>query len=117
MIEDTLGALKDYADTPILIFYSVLLLILTYLINVGGVTITKIGTAAQRTTVAIASNVFIWLFFLLVPINGDYIEKFKVLQLVGFLTLFFGVCLYNEIVVLKFWGFNRNTHKAISDRE
>ena len=116
VIEDSWQALDDYRDNPIQILYSILLAILTYMINIGGVSITRYGSAAQRTTVNISANVFIWLFFLFIPVNGSPIERFLVLQLVGFLILLLGVLLYNEILVLPFWGFNRYTQSALKER-
>jgi hypothetical protein len=79
------------------------------MINFFGVSITRYGTAAQRTTIEVSSNLFIWLFFLFVPINGEPIEKFNLLQLLGFIILTMGVLLYNEILVLPFAGFNLYT--------
>jgi len=93
------------------------MVILTYLINICGVSITKYGTAAQRTTIVVGSNVFIWLFFLFVPINGKPIESFQPLQLVGFIVLLIGVFLYNEILVLPCFGFNLYSKQAIKYRE
>ena len=39
------------------------------------------------------------------------------LQLVGFLILILGGLIYNEILVIKFWGFADNTKAAIKKRE
>jgi len=91
--------------------------IFTYLINICGVSITRYGTAAQRTTIGAASNVFIWLFFLFIPINGQPLETFQPLQLVGFIVLLLGVFLYNEILVLPCFRFNLYTKQAIKYRE
>ena len=46
----------------------------------------------------------------------DYDEKFTILQLIGFLILFVGVLLYNELLVIRFWGFEKNTLEAIASR-
>lgn len=40
--------------------------------------------------------------------QGKGHESFKVLQLIGFAILVFGILLYNEIIVLPFLGFNKN---------
>jgi hypothetical protein len=42
----------------------------TLMININGVNITKYGSAAQRTVTAQASNITVWVFFLVVPIYG-----------------------------------------------
>jgi hypothetical protein len=44
-------------------------------------------------------------------------EKFSWLQLLGFILLVCGTLVYNEIVVVKFWGFDENTKAAIALRE
>ena len=87
------------------------------MLNIFAVNITKYGSAAQRTTMVLASNVFIWVFFLFVPINGKPLETFIPLQLVGFLIILIGVLIYNEILVVPFCGFNLYTKQAIKDRE
>lgn len=46
VIEDSWQALDDYRENPIQILYSILLAIFTYLINIGGVSITRYGSAA-----------------------------------------------------------------------
>jgi hypothetical protein len=35
----------------------------------------------------------------------------------GFILLVFGTLVYNEIVVLPFWGFNENTRATMLDKE
>jgi hypothetical protein len=76
VIEDTIQAFDDYRAHPIQILYSLISALFIYFLNVGGVTITKYGTAAQRTTVNIGANIFIWMFFLFVPVNGAPLETF-----------------------------------------
>jgi hypothetical protein len=46
-----------------------------------------------------------------------YLEHFKVLQLAGFLLLVLGTLVFNEIVILPFLGFDKNTKAAIAMRE
>ena len=47
----------------------------------------------------------------------DTKETFSWLQLLGFLVLILGGLIYNEILVLPFWGFATNTKAAIKKRE
>ncbi len=54
---------------------------------------------------------------MIVPVNGKIKEEFTVLQLFGFMTLFMGVVIYNEILTIPFFGFNKYTKKAIAARE
>ena len=69
--------MKSYYYNPILIVQSVAMGLLTLMINVNGVTITKYGSAAQRSVVAQASNVTVWLYFLIVPVDGKKLETFR----------------------------------------
>lgn len=83
----------------------------------SGFSITKHGSAASRTTIESARNILIWIFFMFVPVYGKILERFTVMQLMGFLSLFLGVLLYNELLVIPFFGFNTNTREAIALRE
>ena len=47
----------------------------------------------------------------------DTKETFSWLQLLGFLVLILGGLIYNEILVLPFWGFATNIKAAIKKRE
>jgi riboflavin transporter FmnP len=123
VVEDTLGAIEDYKANPQLILLSVLLVLDVSLLNIAGVNVTKYGSSAQRTTCDLLRNFFVWIFFMVVPTYSvakdkyEPIEKFSPFQLAGFLILTFGVLLYNEILVLPFWGLNQNTRIAIGERE
>jgi hypothetical protein len=85
--------------------------------NGFGVTVTKHASAAQRSTIDTSRTVLIWIFFLAVPVYGRKTEHFKVLQLFGFIFLVFGTLVYNEILILPFWGFDQNTKAAIQKRK
>jgi hypothetical protein len=50
-------------------------------------------------------------------VPDDTKESFSWLQLLGFIILILGGLIYNEILVLKFWGFADNTKAAIKKRE
>lgn len=43
-------------------------------------------------------------------------ESFNTLELFGFILLVLGTLVYNEIIVLPFWGFDKNTKAAIQRR-
>jgi hypothetical protein len=79
--------------------------------------VTKYGSAAQRSTIECARIPVVWLYFMLVPVNGLKLESFTYFQLFGFLILFGGVLLYNEMVTIPFFGFNKYTKKAFASRE
>lgn len=84
--------------------------------NYFGVATTKYASAPQRSTVDTSRTVLIWIFFLTVPVKGAE-EKFKWLQLLGFILLVIGTLVYNEIVVIPLLGFDQWTKAAIQRRE
>ena len=46
----------------------------------------------------------------------DEVLKRFLIQLIGYIILFFGALILNEIVILNFCGFNKNTHLNILKR-
>jgi len=85
--------------------------------NGFGVAVTKNASAAQRSTIDTSRTVLIWIFFMVVPIYDIILEHFRTLQLFGFILLVFGTLVYNEILVIPFFGFNLYTKEAIKKRE
>ena len=85
--------------------------------NIVGINLTKLVSSTARAVVDTVRTVFIWVFFLIFePVEGTH-ETFYGLQLVGFLLLVFGTLIYNEIIVLPFWGCDYNTRDNIRKRE
>ena len=86
--------------------------------NFSGLTISKYASATSRTIVDTLRTILVWTFFLTMPfVPEETKETFSWLQLLGFLILILGGLIYNEILVLKFWGFGDNTKAAIKKRE
>jgi hypothetical protein len=112
-LEDTLRAFKDYAANPILILLSISICFTIALFNSFGVAVTKHASAAQRATIDTSRTLLIWIFFLIVAVHGQK-ETFYPLQLVGFMFLVAGTLVFNEIVVIRFFGFDQNTKKALA---
>jgi hypothetical protein len=79
--------------------------------------VTKHASAAQRSTIDTSRTVLIWIFFLAVPIYGAHLEHFKLLQLFGFIFLVFGTLVYNEILIIPYFGFDKNTKEGIKKRQ
>lgn len=84
--------------------------------------IVKYGSAAQKTMADILRPMFIWIFFMNVEVydfkkdKWFYDEEFNWLQLGGYLIIIVGVVVYNEILVIPFWKFDKNTAIAIDKR-
>jgi hypothetical protein len=70
-LEDSLRAFQDYAANGILILLSVTICITIALFNSFGVAVTKHASAAQRATIDTSRTFLIWIFFLIVAVNGQ----------------------------------------------
>lgn len=64
--------------------------------NFAGISVTKEISATSRMVLDSVRTVVIWAFSLLVKW-----QEFDYLQLFGFVVLLFGMCLYNNIIVLQ----------------
>lgn len=96
-IEDTIGALKEYKSNPILIMYSLIIMVCILTYNVTGIMVTKYASAAQRSTLDVTRTLFVWVTFLLL---GQ--ETFLIGEFLGFVCLIIGTLTYNEIIELPF---------------
>jgi hypothetical protein len=68
--------------------------------NTAGTSVTAYGSAAARCTIEQLRNALVWIYFMIFYVNGRRLEKFTMLQLVGFIVLFFGIMVFNEMIVL-----------------
>jgi hypothetical protein len=80
--------------------------------NAFGVAVTKNASSAQRSTIDTSRTVLIWVVQL-----ATGAEIFDPLQLVGFIFLVAGTLVYNEIVIIPWMGFDKNTKIARAKRE
>jgi hypothetical protein len=90
------------------------------LFNLSGITVTKHLSSLTRSILDATRTLIIWGVALCLPkpshkasVPGEKWEEFHVLQLVGFIILIIGNFIYNEILVLPFWGFNKNTKRNL----
>ena len=95
-----------------ILFWSILICFSIASFNAFGVAVTKNASSAQRSTIDTSRTVLIWMVQLIL---GK--EKFDWLQLIGFILLVIGTLVYNEIVVVPFFGFDQNTKAARAQRE
>ncbi len=91
-----------------LFLYYIAIFFICILLNYSYVSFIKIAGASARIVLANITSLCVWIFFLL-PIhkNKKYQEKFKIIQLIGFFVLVFGVLFYNELIL-------KNTKKDIN---
>lgn len=120
---DTWQTFKDFGANPVLILYAVGMSFFSMMLTVAQMMIVKYGSAAQKAMADVLRPIFIWIFFMSVRVYDyetdkyDYEEEFSALQLGGYAIIIAGVLVYNEIVVLPFWKFDKNTAIAIEKRE
>ena len=116
--ENAIFAIKQiYANRDLKIFLSLYVLSIAFF-NFSGLTISKNVSSTSRTIVDTLRTIVIWTFFLTIPfVPEDTKETFSWLQLLGFSILILGSVIYNEILVLPFWGFADNTKEARKKRE
>lgn len=116
--ENAIFAFKQiWESTQLKIYLSMYVLSIAFF-NFSGLTISKYSSATSRTIVDTLRTIVVWTFFLVMPfVPEDTKETFSWLQLLGFLILILGGVIYNEILVLKCWGFGDNTKAAIRKRE
>ena len=100
------------ADNGLILVYTFGIMISIAFFNVCGVTTTKLASAAQRSTVDTSRTVLIWIGSVALGF-----ETFQPWAIPGFILLVFGTLMYNEIVVLPFWGFDQYTKVALEARE
>ena len=110
-LENSAYAFAQMADNPVLIVYTFGIMVSIAFFNVCGVTTTKLASAAQRSTVDTSRTVLIWTMSVLLGLEEFYWEP-----LIGFVFLVFGTLLYNEIIILPFAGFDKNTRIAKEQR-
>ena len=101
---------------------SIFILYLLYIItvpffNVFGVKLTILVSSTARAVVDNARSVLVWLFFFFIETAPDTKEGFRFVQFIGLLFLVFGTLVYNEMVVLPFWGLDYNIRSNLVKRQ
>lgn len=76
VIEDSLAALQELGSSHIQIAFTLLLLPLVCFYNTSGTSVTAYGSAAARCTIEQLRNLLVWLYFMVVPVSGIYLEHF-----------------------------------------
>ena len=116
-LENTGFALKQmFTAWPILI-YAIGQTISISLFNYFGIQIVNYSSSATRAVMDSARTILVWIFFLYLPLNGKT-EDFKGLQLCGFVVLFIGQLIYNQLVTVNFGNMDFHYNKKLlSDKE
>ena len=99
------------ADNTTLIWLSFGIVVSIGCFNTFGITVTKFGSAPQRSTIDTARTVSIWLCSCLLGL-----ETFQWRTIFGFVMLVAGTLIYNEIVVIPIWDFDKYTKDSLKTR-
>lgn len=113
LLEDSLYALKQLGANTSLLIYCILYICSIGLFNFVGITISKILSSPARAIIDTIRTIVVWGFFLLPIVDEKYQETFAWLQFIGFIFLIIGTVIYNEILVIPFFGFD----KYIKDKD
>ena len=89
--------------------FTIALLPLAAFYNTAGTSVTAYGSAAARCTIEQLRNLLVWIYFMIFTVNGERIEKFTWFQLSGFIVLFFGILVFNEIIILPVFKMQETT--------
>ena len=107
LLENSFYALKQLGSDTSLLLYCILYICSIGVFNFVGITISKILSSPARAIIDTIRTIVVWAFFLLPIVDAQYQEHFKWLQFIGFGFLIIGTIVYNEIVVLPFFGFDK----------
>jgi drug/metabolite transporter (DMT)-like permease len=80
--------------------------------NSFGIACTKYASAAQRSTIDTSRTLTIWILSVLLGL-----ESFVPWEIPGFILLICGTLMYNEIVVIPYFGYDQWTKDAIANRK
>jgi len=122
-LEDTLFAFRQMGNNGVLLFYVILYTFSIAVFNFVGISITRYISSPARAVIDTVRTTVVWFFFLMPFINKCYRESFNVMQLIGFILLVAGTLIYNEVVVLPFFGLDKyvkkdeSKHGGIKDEE
>ena len=74
VIEDSIGAFQEMGTSTAQIVFTVVLLPLVCFYNTSGTSVTAYGSAAARCTIEQLRNLLVWIYFMIIKVNGIYIE-------------------------------------------
>jgi len=102
--------------SSVLILLSLIaMLFLSATTNMFGVTVMKYTSGNNRASLLILRMLPSWIFFII--FNGTGRQKVNYVQLAGYVLLFIGVILYNEIITIPFFGLNENTREKLDKKD
>lgn len=117
-LEQTIFAFRQMAAQWQLFLYCILQTFSICFFNLFGIMIVEYSSSTTRSVMDSTRTVLVWVFFLIVPMaDGQLLEHFLVLELIGFLILLFGQLVFNGIIVIPFFGFDKHLKDKKDDEE
>jgi len=107
LLEDSLFAMRQLANNFSLAIFSVLFICSIGLFNFVGITISKLLSSPARAIIDTIRTIVVWMFFLLPIVDPENQEKFMWLELIGFVFLILGTIIYNEILIVPYFGMDK----------
>ena len=108
-LENPGRAMEQIFNSPLLLFYVLLMLLSIACFNYFGVSVTRTASSAARATIDSCRTICVWSVSMLLGW-----EHFIWLQLVGFVFLTVGMLMFNEVLVIKFWGYEKGTKEYLA---
>ena len=109
VIENSYSAILELGSSTSQIIFTIALIPLAAFYNTAGTSVTAYGSAAARCTIEQLRNLFVWIYFMIFRVNGTLLEQFTTIQLMGFIVLFFGILIFNEILILPVFKMQTKT--------
>lgn len=97
---------------PEIIYLSLGMMLSIAMFNCFGIFITKVASSAQRATIDTSRTLIIWIVSCLL---GN--ETFHWQAIFGFILLVLGTLVYNEILVIPFFGLDQNTKEKLQAKQ
>ncbi|CAG9331028.1 unnamed protein product [Blepharisma stoltei] len=109
-LENGYYAFTELWDTKLLLFWlgSLFSFAIVYF---TGISTTKYTNALARSTIDTCKTLFVWIFSMV----SEW-EEFVILQCVGFLCIVFGTAIYNEILVIPWFGLKQSVEARRNTR-
>jgi hypothetical protein len=109
-MENPIAAMREIANNGILLFWCFVTIISIMLFNLFGVTLTKNVSAVFRAFWDATRTILIWILSLAFGLEAFVPSVFGI-QVVGFVFLLCGNFIYNEVLVISCFGFDKSLKK------
>jgi hypothetical protein len=110
-LENSAYGFAQMKNSPIITWLTVFTIFSMAGYNSCGVSTTKYASSAARATIKIACTVLVWI--LSASLNMQPWEAWSGL---GFFFVAFFTLVFNEIIIIPYWGFDQWTQEAIKRR-